>query len=704
VDQQHQRHHVARTPTSTPPDTWAERLPSGDVPTPSEMGSGVLVRRAHAALEREGRPRAVEALVPTVFGASVAGAGGSWSSMLDGLLHGSPLFARDATGLWRLVAWDLARQRLADMEWVVLDVETTGLAPGRHRIIEVGAVVVQGGELGEAFQRLVNPERRIPQFITSFTGIKQHMVNRAARAADVLPSFRSYLGERVVVGHNVGFDLSFLAYEADRLGTWLSFPQEGIDTIALARRYLTGMRRAGLDRVAAALHVPVRDRHRALPDARITARIFMLLLAKAQEEGCETLDDLRAVLATTAPVRTSLPPARPTGGLYLNPAWRREFPARPGVYLMKDATGEVIYVGKAKCLRDRLASYYNQPLGYTRKMDGLLQSVREIEVRVLGSELEALLIESRLIKELQPRYNVQLRNYEHYPFIKVDVQHTFPRVYATREVAADGARYYGPFRSGRIVDATIELLQRVFPIRTCTRGLPPQAPASEPCLRYHLKRCAAPCRGDLDAAAEERYRAAVEEVCAFLGGERDDLIDRLRRDMFAASARQDFERAARLRDALRDADQVLLGQRLVSGAVDANNLLIAYPSVAEGHVELFLVRHGRLVEQRRCHIEPLALQDALRHVVDEAARLGPPPSRVGRAEVDQINIIARWIHRHSDEDTRSFFRLPRDPATGDDAERFVQTAMTAILAGMPPVDVADADGDADACEPQGAPS
>ena len=259
---------------------------------------------------------------------------------------------------------------------------------------------------------------------------------------------------------------------------------------------------------------------------------------------------------------------------------------------MKDESGEVIYVGKAKSLRERLASYYSQPLGYTRKMDGLLQSVREIETRVLGSELEALLTESHLIKKLQPRYNVQLRNFELYPFIKVDVQHPYPRLYATREVSADGARYFGPFRSGRIVNATLELIEKVFPVRTCTRGLPPYAKPSDPCLRYHLKRCPGPCRGELDEQAEEQYRAAVAEACAFLGGERADLIERLKQDMFDAAARQDFERAARLRDALRDADQVLLGQRLVTGAVEANNLFIVYPSAEEASVEMFLVRHG----------------------------------------------------------------------------------------------------------------
>ena len=126
-------------------------------------------------------------------------------------------------------------------------------------------------------------------------------------------------------------------------------------------------------------------------------------------------------------------------------------------------------IESAKCLKDRLSSYYSQPLGYTHKMDGLLQSVKEIETRVLGSELEALLVESQMIKQLQPIYNVQLRNYELYPFIKIDVQHPFPRVYSTKEVAADGARYFGPFRSRRVVDMTLELIQKIFPIRRSMR-------------------------------------------------------------------------------------------------------------------------------------------------------------------------------------------------------------------------------------------
>ena len=676
--------------------TARTHLTDADVADEAEAASGgELLRRARDLLIERGEPLSVAELARHMFGSgpALAGVASPWERMVNKLLEPSSAFSRHADDRWGLAAWDLSARSLDDLEFVVLDVETTGLAPGRHRLIEVGAVIVRGGALVANFSKLINPERSIPQFITKFTGISSLMVARSASAAKVLPRLRDFVGGRPIVGHNIGFDLGFLNYEASRASLTATFPDSGIDTIALARRYLTGMRRASLDRVATALHVPVRSRHRALPDAQITAKVFILLLARAREEGCQTLEDLYRALDGIAPSRASMPAPRPTGKMYLNPAWRQNFPTLPGVYLMKDETGEVIYVGKAKSLRDRLASYYSQPLGYTRKMDGLLQSVREIETRTLGSELEALLVESQLIKKLQPRYNVQLRNYEQYPFIKVDVQHAYPRFYATREVSADGAKYFGPFRSGRIVDATIELIQKVFPIRTCLRSLPPHAPPSEPCLRYHIKRCPAPCRGELSDEAAVTYRQAVEEACAFLGGERADLIDRLKQQMFTASARQDFERAARLRDALRDADQVLLGQRLLTGAVEANNLLIVYPSAEPEHVELYLIRHGRLAGQRRVTHDPALLDAALRALVVEAAALGTPPARVGREEVDQINIIARWIHHHSDDDERAFFRLPHDPDNTDEVDAFARRVLDGLAAQLQASEIATATDD-----------
>ena len=637
----------------------------------------VLLRRAFELLETLGKPATEDLLIQQLFGAH--GNKSLWTVLLRKTLRGSDLFEEQgdvAAGeevCWSLKIWRSTQQELHSINFVVIDTETTGLRPGADRVIEVAAVRVGHGQILDSFQSLVNPRRRIPPFIERFTGITQAMVNEAPTASQVLPDLLDFIDGAPLVGHNLGFDLNFLAYEAQLLG--LSFPIDGLDTIPLARRFLPALKRFKLDMVAAHLNIRTHNRHRAFGDAEVTAEVFLRILVLAQQEGISNLGYLRRRLqlpvawsgnitqinpkkdstqwrADGSLSASAAASARPNGGLFLNPVWKRSFPTRPGVYLMRDANNQVIYVGKAKCLKDRLSSYYSQPLGYTRKMDGLLQSVKEIETRVLGSELEALLVESRLIKELQPVYNVQLRNYELYPFIKIDVQHTFPRVYATREVAADGARYFGPFRSRRMVDLTIELLQKIFPLRTCTRSLPPVAKASDPCLRFHLGRCAAPCQGNSDI---EAYQQVIQEVCAFLGGESEDLLARLRRQMLDASQQLNFERAAWLRDAIRSTDEVLIGQRLITGAVESNNLLIVYPSAQENYNEIFLIRHGRLIEQHCVLHQADETQMELMALLKRAAEMGEPPNVVGKAEVDQINIISRWIHHHSDD--RAFFPL-----------------------------------------------
>jgi DNA polymerase-3 subunit epsilon len=656
-----------------------------DSPSPLR---GTLLKRAYDLLEYTGQPVSEELLIQHLFGASSSASKQAfWTLLLRQTLRDSSLFeaageASDGAALWTLTAWRKTQMTLREADFVVIDTETTGLRPGPDRVIEVAAVRLRNGEVIDSFQSLVNPQRRIPPFIARFTGISQDMVTTAPTAREVLPELMQFIEGATLVGHNLSFDCNFLTYEARLVDR--TFPPDGLDTILLARRFISGLKRFKLDYVAQRLNIQVSNRHRAMGDVRATAAIFLHILQLALQQGYVTLGHLqRRVQLPVAwsgditqvepahkglPWRAdgklspaALPLSRPTGSLFLNAAWRQNFPTKPGVYLMKDGNGQVIYVGKAKCLKDRLSSYYSQPLGYTRKMDGLLQNVCAIETIVLGSELEALLVESRMIKELQPAYNVQLRNYELYPFIKIDVQHPFPRVYASREVAADGARYFGPFRSQRMVNAVIEVVQKLFPLRTCTRALPPLAKPSDPCLRFHLGRCAGPCRGEGDAVA---YRAVVDEVCAFLGGEREDLVDRLRRQMFEASQQLNFERAAWLRDALRCLDEVLIGQRLMTGAVEANNLFIIYPSAQEDHDEIFLIRHGRLIEQRRVPHERAEMEQQAREMLTVAVSLGKPPALVGKAEVDQINIISRWIHRHSDD--RAFF--PFQAALTDEYE------------------------------------
>src|SRR5713226_9086265 len=327
---------------------------------------GTLLRRAHELLEGLGQPAPEDLLIQHLFGASegTTGRPAVWNILLRQTLNSSSLFEQTGEYAWALSAWRSTQLPLSDVEFVVLDTETTGLRPGPDRVIEVAGIRLRGGEVVDSFQSLINPNRRLPPFIVQFTGITQEMVSKAPSAAQIFPDFLRFIEGAIIVGHNVGFDIGFLCSEAQLLGQ--AFPIDGLDTIPLARRFLPGLRRFKLDKVASHLKIHVENRHRALGDARVTAAIFIKLLELAQQQGIETLGHLRRRLqlpvawsgditqATTSrqiellradgKVAAQSVALRPTGNLFLNPAWKRDFPAKPGVYLMKDQYGQVIYV------------------------------------------------------------------------------------------------------------------------------------------------------------------------------------------------------------------------------------------------------------------------------------------------------------------------------------------------------------------------
>src|SRR3989440_5958670 len=320
---------------------------------------GTLLRRAHELLESIGRPTAEDLLIQHLFGVSEGSTGrpAVWTMLLRQTLQSSSLFEQADEQHWSLSAWRSTQLSLDEVEFVVLDTETTGLRPGPNRVIEIAGIRMRGGEVIDSFQSLVNPNRRLPPFIVQFTGITQEMVAGAPGAEQIFPDFLQFIDGAILVGHNVGFDIGFLSYEAQLLG--YAFPIDGLDTIPLARRFLPGLRRFKLDVVAGHLKIPMVNRHRALGDAKVTAAIFMKLLELAQQQSIQTLGHLRRRLqlpvawsgditqATTArqiellradgKVAAQAVTLRPTGNLFLNPAWKRKFPSKPGVYLMKDA-------------------------------------------------------------------------------------------------------------------------------------------------------------------------------------------------------------------------------------------------------------------------------------------------------------------------------------------------------------------------------
>ena len=235
----------------------------------------------------------------------------------------------------------------------------------------------------------------------------------------------------------------------------------------------------------------------------------------------------------------------------------RGLPSRPGVYLFRDASGDILYVGKAKSLRPRVRSYFrgSNPSLKTRE---LVRHVEGVETIVVGSEAEALILEANLIKEHRPRFNIQLRDDKRYPYIKVTIREAFPRVFVTRSLDDDGSRYFGPYTSVGSMRDALEIVKRLYTVRSCRYDLPREAP-ERPCLDYHIGRCLAPCVGYQDQAS---YAAMIEEILRVLDGETEDVRQRVDERMRAASEELEFERAARLRDALSALDALAREQRV----------------------------------------------------------------------------------------------------------------------------------------------
>lgn len=236
----------------------------------------------------------------------------------------------------------------------------------------------------------------------------------------------------------------------------------------------------------------------------------------------------------------------------------KHLPTKPGVYLFKDEQGEILYIGKAKSLRSRVRSYFTSSHDQSLKTRELVRHIRDVDTMVVGSEAEALLLEANLIKTHRPRFNIRLRDDKRYPYIKVTVQEAFPRVYVTRRIENDGARYFGPFTDVRPMRQALDVIKRMYTVRSCRYDLPREVP-SRPCLDYHIGRCKAPCVG---LQSQDDYRRMTDEILEILSGRTDTIRSRAEREMREAAESLDFERAAMMRDVLHGLDAMEERQRM----------------------------------------------------------------------------------------------------------------------------------------------
>jgi excinuclease ABC subunit C len=310
---------------------------------------------------------------------------------------------------------------------------------------------------------------------------------------------------------------------------------------------------------------------------------------------------------------------------------------------MKDDAGLVIYVGKAVHLRNRVRSYFHESASLSRKAAEMVDHVADIEWIVVGSELEALILEMNLIKRHQPKYNVRLKDDKRYPYIKVHWQDPFPKVTVTRRVIDDGARYFGPYTSVWAVHQTLDVLRKIFPYLTCDRVITGED--SRACLYFDIKLCVAPCIGMVDQAA---YRVMIEDLCQFLQGRTEPIVKRLEREMEAASRTMEYEKAAVLRDQLTAIEKVVEGQKVISQERVDSDVIAFATDEANACAQVFFIRGGKLVGREYFILE--GTQQAEDHELAEAfvkqfyTDAAHVPQRVLLpAEIEEARIIEQWL-------------------------------------------------------------
>ena len=501
---------------------------------------------------------------------------------------------------------------LYDVTFCTLDLETTGASPASCEITEIGAVKHTRGEVVATFQTLVDPGAPIPPSITILTGITQAMVLDAPAIATVLPSFLEFLGDSVIVGHNIRFDMSFLQAAAKRTG-YETLGNPTIDTVALARRLVRPeVRNLRLRTLASHFRSPTTPNHRALEDARATAHVFHALLERAGSLGVTNLDDL-----------IQLPRARGSAH-YSKIRLTDGMPRKPGVYMIKDRHGTVIYVGKAANLRARVRQYF---YGDTRRsIEDMMRELDAIDYQVCPTDLEAEITEVRMIHAHRPRYNRRSRPPKSSHFVKV-TRERFPRLSVVRTIKEDGLAYLGPFRSKKAADLVVAAIWDSVPIRRC-RTRPGSRSAL--CAAAQLGVALCPCDGTLGA---DDYGAVVKTLIEGMTHRPEILLGPLEQRMRELAESRRYEEAAWARDR-HDA---------LARAIEAKQ---CWNSLVRGGIweaetddgSFALIDHGRLLATWDSGQSP-----PLRPVVVSDTPLPEVPPNVETAE--ETRLVWRWMER-----------------------------------------------------------
>lgn len=323
----------------------------------------------------------------------------------------------------------------------------------------------------------------------------------------------------------------------------------------------------------------------------------------------------------------------------------KKLPAKPGVYIMHDKSGTIIYIGKAISLKNRVRQYFQSSRNLSVKIQHMVSNIDYFEYIITDSELEALVLECNLIKEHRPKYNTMLKDDKSYPFIRVTVNEAYPRVLFARTMKKDKSRYFGPYTSAGAVKDTIELLCKLYKIRTCSRKLPADTGKDRPCLNWHIKQCSAPCQGYI---SEDEYRVSIKQVIDFLNGNYSEILNSLKQKMQEASERLEFEEAAEYRDLISSVKQIAQKQKITDGGFEDRDVIACAMQDNDAVVQVFFIRGGKLLGREHFHMS-VAANDSRMEIIQEFIKqyYGGTPYIPGTVmvqdELDEKDVISEWL-------------------------------------------------------------
>lgn len=523
---------------------------------------------------------------------------------------------------------------LDEAQFAVLDFETTGTSSRFGRAIEIGIVKMKNGKITDTYSSLINPGCQIPYQITVLTGISNDDVLNAPYFEDIIDEVETFLSDSIMVAHNLPFDLSFLKAEFTRAGKDVNdLPK--ICTLKLARKMYPSLPSKSLGNLVKHFKIRHAHAHRALGDATVTAKLLNKMLTQLQEEY-HVEETGQLINFVSLPQQKSY--------RVLKKKLSDDFsslPSSPGVYFFKDAQDNILYVGKAKSLKERVRNYFSS--NAVRKAKKIVRMSSRLGYQDTNTELTALITESELIKKHRPRLNTLLKKYGQSYFLKIDNAKLAPKISSTSQFDFDGNDYFGPFSSRDSIKSIMEIIDKSFKLRECTEK---EFKKKKRCYLADIERCTAPCEVKSE---QKKYKQELEKVYEFLSGKNDSALERLLDRMKNFSEKEKYEEAAEMRDTVN----LLLAQikkvAILAEPINSANVFIEV--IEHGKKDYILLIEGKLYikdyELDGKSLFDMALEDYFDGTIDLI-------KKAEEKDLDRIKILLAWMSNHM-ENTRRYY-------------------------------------------------